>query len=125
MGLRGRSSTLQMKTDKRWRFEVAVERRSSHRHQLSVPILFAWIRADGARREGCGFTRDMSPTGTYVCCDGECPAVTTVIKIELLLPALDANTFGLKLRADGYVVRVGGPQENHGFAIRTALSVCD
>lgn len=97
--------------------EAPTDRRNSRRYTLSVPVLFRWHDNTG-ERQGGGFTRNVSATGAYVHCDGESPQVATSLSIEVLLPPLDAQLAGLKLKAEGEVVRCG-IDEGKGFAVRT------
>ena len=96
-----------------------VERRTSRRYSLRLPVLFRWRRESGEECRSGGFTRDVSTTGTYVNCENECPPQAAVVGIELLLPPGELQAAGLKLKAEGSVVRAGRAGEGTGFAVKT------
>lgn len=66
--------------------------------------------------EGTGFTRDISTGGVFVT-SSTAPPLGTPIAVELHLPSLAPSGPGLRLRAEGQVVRVEGMQEQPGFAV--------
>jgi hypothetical protein len=98
---------------------LARERRRSRRFSLAVPVLFRWASSEGDQCQSGGFTRDVSSTGTYITCDELQPALGSPLAIVVLLPSLDAQKVGLKLKAAATVVRVGEREERKGFAVIT------
>ena len=104
---------------------MVMERRKSRRFSLAVPVLFRWSDQGGSELQGAGFTRDISTNGTYIAVQGEFPAVATTTQVEILLPSLHQNVRGLKLTADGYVVRSGDETEVSGFALSTDFAISD
>lgn len=94
-----------------------MERRKASRFALRVPVLFTWD--GGHTQQAGGFTRDVSAYGAYVLCEkSECPAQGDTVTIQLLLPSVDGGEpEGLKLRAEGLVLRTGECQQNCGFAV--------
>jgi len=101
----------------RWqRIGDDVERRGTSRFALRAPALFGWGNRES--RLAGGFTRDASAGGAYILCEREdCPAVSTRISIEIMLPPIDAEGHGVKLKGEGQVVRNNGLGEESGFAI--------
>ena len=80
----------------------------------------------GELKQAGGFTRDVSSAGTYVVCErGDCMAAGTGILIQLMLPPMGVEGHGMKLQSNGHVVRVGGPGEQTGFAVRADFGVSE
>jgi hypothetical protein len=97
-----------------------MERRSSVRYELRVPVLFSWDNAQAGPRQAGGFTRDLSTVGAYVICEQatDCPAVHSTVAVHLLLPPLETGAPAIPLNTDeARVVRAGSKTEDTGFAI--------
>lgn len=85
---------------------VTVKHRRSPRFEVHVPVMFDWTDEFGARRQGGGFTRDISESGVFAWCEGECPPCCTVIRITLLLPGIEPTSKAWRMESEGYVVRM-------------------
>jgi hypothetical protein len=96
-----------------------VDRRRSARYDLHVPILFAW--EEGRVKRANGVSRDLGVAGAYISCEEKaaCPNVGATVAIEILLPMFEAREKGLRLKAEGTVMRVSGAREPVGFAVRS------
>jgi PilZ domain len=92
-----------------------MERRRTARYVLRVPVLFNW-RNQQPRQLG-GFTRDVSAGGAYILCREECPSAGAPVRLQVMLPPVDAEAHGVKLESEGRVVRAHGPGEESGFAV--------
>lgn len=92
-----------------------MEQRRATRYQMRVPVIFKWDDQQGLRQQGGGFTRDISTGGIFVSCPTSPPAGTAVA-LEVLLPPLEAEAQGLRLQADGQVVRLEESGKRGGFA---------
>ncbi len=98
-----------------WKCGVTVEHRKIYRYQLRVPAVIQWGWQPGIRQQVEGFTRDISTRGVFVCCPVSPPAGAAV-ELEIRLPPLAAAAQGLRLQAEGQVVRVDGAGTESGFA---------
>jgi hypothetical protein len=85
---------------------VTVEQRRSPRYEVQVPVIFGWVDESGAKREGGGFTRDISKGGVFTWCEGDCPPRGTTVRIELLLRGIEPTSKAWRVESTGRVVRV-------------------
>ncbi len=93
------------------------EQRMSVRFPVHAPVIFSWTDSDGTQH-GMGFTRDMCRSGLYVLCrDDSIVPVGMKVRMEMLLPSLSGRTEGVRIRAEGSVVRPGHQDESTGFAL--------
>ncbi len=88
-----------------------MELRRATRFQVHAPVIFHWIDQEGVQRQAGGFARDISTGGVFVLSEVP-PPIGTVVRLELMLPRLEAAARGWQLKASGKVVRV----EWDGFA---------
>ena len=94
-----------------------MDHRRSPRFEVHVPLMFDWQDESGARRRGGGFTRDISETGLFAWCDGDCPSCSTVIHITLLFPGFEPTYKAWRMESRGYVMRtIDNASEGRGFA---------
>jgi hypothetical protein len=100
-----------------------VDRRSSSRYALRVPVVFHWD--DGKQKHSTGISRDLSPAGAYISCENkaDCPKRGSVLEVEILLPAIGQEHKNLKLNAKGPVVRTNRSHHSCGFAIRSQFVI--
>jgi hypothetical protein len=94
------------------------DQRSSVRFPVHAPVIYRWSDQSGQQR-GMGFSRDMCRSGMYVVCDGD-SVVPVGMRLEVyaLLPSLGEHQVdGIRLQAEGSVVRAGEAGEPVGFAI--------
>ncbi len=92
-----------------------MERRRTARYVLRVPVLFTWLNRQP--KQAGGFTRDVSARGVYILCRGDCPSTGAPVKLQVMLPPMDAEARGVKLQSEGRVVRAHGQGEESGFAV--------
>ncbi len=97
--------------------ELVSEQRTSARFPVHAPVVYSWTDS-GEQRHGMGFTRDMCKSGVYVLCrEDRVVPVGTRVWMELLLPSLSGRTEGVRLQAEGSVVRPSREDESTGFAV--------
>jgi len=95
---------------------VVVEHRRSPRFEVHVPVIFDWVDESGTQRRGGGFTRDVSESGVFAWCEGECPPRGTNIRIALLLPGIEPTSKAWRMESTGRVVRtIDDVPEAKGF----------
>jgi hypothetical protein len=96
-----------------------VDRRSSVRYALRLPVLFQQGETAIGEQQGAGFTRDMSTTGAYIMCEKEAerPTLSSSLTIQVLIPSLTAKSPGMRLTGVATVVRTSAPNEEPGFAV--------
>lgn len=76
----------------------------------------------GQQKHGGGFTRDVSTAGAYITCDRPyAVGIRMKVRLEVVLPALDANSEPAQLCAEGSVTRLSGHNEKPGFALQGEL----
>jgi hypothetical protein len=98
-----------------------LEHRTATRFSLRTPVLFSWVEA-GQQKHGAGLTRDVSTVGAYVTCDRLFGLeIGMQLRLEIVLPALDATSEPAQLRAEGSVARLGRHNEKPGFAVQCEL----
>jgi hypothetical protein len=93
------------------------------RYLINVPVVFHWS-CEGQVNGGTGFTRDISAGGVYVF-SSTVPPVGSPVAMEVRLPPLAASGPGLRLQAEGHVVRVEGTQGQEGFAVAAHFELGD
>lgn len=94
-----------------------VERRRHTRYDLSATVAFFWKTRGGSRRQGEGFTRDLSESGMFVFTDNP-PPVGTLVRADLFFPPFKAGS-ALQLKSKCEVMRVEPPEPGEtrgGFA---------
>lgn len=93
-----------------------MERRRSPRFEVQVPAIYGWLDESETERQDGGFTRDVSGSGAFIWCEGDCPPCGTTIRIALLFPAIEPTSRAWRLESTGHVVRLinDGPA-NNGF----------
>lgn len=82
-----------------------MEHRRSPRFEVHVPVIFHWVDESGTQQRGGGFTRDVSESGVFAWCEGECPPRGTNIRIALLLPGIEPTSKAWRMESTGHVVR--------------------
>jgi hypothetical protein len=93
-----------------------VEHRRAPRFEVHVPIIFEWRDKSGTLRQDAGFTRDMSKTGVFAWCEGECPPCHTEITMALLFSGIGPVAKPWRMRSTGRVLRTRDAPEGKGFA---------
>jgi hypothetical protein len=90
-----------------------------------MPVLFSWSKG-GIEQKGGGFTRDVSPEGAYILYESDqYPLPGASVKIEMMLPPIDAEAHAAKLRSKGAAVRTSCPGEERGFAVAAVFTMHD
>jgi hypothetical protein len=89
-----------------------MELRQNKRYRLDAFVSFSWEGTDGAVGRSEGHTRDISATGVFVVTRQLVP-VGSLVRMELTLPPLQENGYGVRLRTQGHVLRT----EFEGFAV--------
>ncbi len=102
---------------------VSVVPRRATRYLMHLPVIFQW-GYQGRVNGGTGFTRDISTGGVFVH-SSMAPPVGTPIALEVHLPPMAPSGPGLRLQAEGYVVRVEGIEEHAGFAVAAHFGLHD
>jgi hypothetical protein len=82
--------------------EIEVQRRSSVRYRLQLPVIFHWTD-DGEFTEG-GFTYDIALNGVLIC-STKCPPVGSDVRIEVLVPSPANSSEQLRILCVGKVTR--------------------
>jgi PilZ domain len=82
--------------------ELEVQRRSSVRYRLSLPVIFHW--SDGGEFTEGGFTYDVALNGALIC-STKCPPVGTDVRIEVLVPSPADSSEQLRIQCVGRVTR--------------------
>jgi len=97
-----------------------MDRRSTIRYSLQLPVRFKWKDKHGKSCEGLGRTRDISTQGSFVIAD-TCPPQGTKVEMKLELPLVPNAFRALQVHVEGQVDRLTQAQENSqstGFAVR-------
>lgn len=80
-----------------------LERRSAARYKLQLPVIFHWNDTE-PHTEG-GFTCDVALDGVLIR-SKVCPPVGSTVRVEVLLPSVDADGVGMRVQCIGQVTRV-------------------
>jgi hypothetical protein len=103
----------------------SVNRRSSVRFAMQMPVICRWKDHNGSPHEIGGFSRDISTAGLFVLSSAP-PTDRTDVSVDVLLPALGGGTsHGLHLQSEGKVVRVEHREAATGFAVRCEFESID
>lgn len=94
--------------------ESTVQRRSSIRYKLRLPVIFHWTET--IERTAGGFTVDVALDGALIR-SSVCPPVGTKVKIEVLLPAPDESGEELRIECTGTVTRIVESQGMRAFGV--------
>ncbi len=103
-------------------YSQTIERRTSNRRRLSVPVFFFWNPQCGPPQSGEGFTRDVTAAGVYIIAD-QTPAIGELVQMDILLPNPVPGGSEMHLTGKGVVLRVEpdrsriGDDSNCGFAV--------
>jgi hypothetical protein len=96
----------------------SIERRSSRRFQISLPVLFRW--ADGSEHYDAGHCGNLGLGGMFILA-AKCPPSGADVEVEFALPAFDLVPRPITLRCIGRVSRVEACYRLSGFAITGQL----
>jgi hypothetical protein len=95
--------------------EGRLQRRSSVRYKLQLPVIFHWN--DGADHTEGGFTSDVALDGALIC-SSKCPPVGCDIRIEVLVPSPDRSGEEIRVECFGKVTRVAGHGNFGSFGVQ-------
>ena len=93
-----------------------MEHRRTLRFEVHVPVVFDWSDESGNSRRGAGFTHDLSRSGMFAWCEGECPPPYANLSITLLFPGLSPQAKPWRMRCTGRILRIHEAREGKGFA---------
>ena len=91
-----------------------IERRTSRRFSLVLPVLFRWT--DTTEHYDVGHCANAGLGGMFVL-SANCPPLGTPLEIEMNIPAFDLVPRQCQLRYTGKVMRVEGCGQLRGFAV--------
>ena len=91
-----------------------IERRTSRRFSLVLPVLFRWT--DRTEHYDVGHCANAGLGGMFVL-SANCPPVGKQVDIELNIPAFDLVPRRCQLRCTGRVTRVESRYRVRGFAV--------
>jgi hypothetical protein len=91
-----------------------LERRTTVRYRLQLPVIFHWN--DGIDHTEGGFTFDVALDGALIL-SSKCPPVGTEVRIEVLLPAPDHSGEEFRIECVGKVTRVFEHAHSGAFGV--------
>jgi hypothetical protein len=94
--------------------EQSIERRTSRRFQIVLPVLFRW--ADSVEHYGVGHSGNIGLGGMFVLA-AKCPPLGVEVDVEFALPAFDLVPHPVRLRCIGRVSRFETCYQLNGFAV--------
>jgi hypothetical protein len=92
----------------------SIERRTSRRFQIVLPVLFRW--ADSVEHYDVGHCGNIGQGGIFILA-AKCPPPGVEVKVEFALPAFDLVPHPVTLRCVGQVSRVETCYQLNGFAV--------
>ena len=92
----------------------SIERRTSRRFQIVLPVLFRW--ADSVEHYDAGHCANIGQGGMFILAAKYPPPGVEVV-VEFALPAFDLVPHPVKLRCIGLVCRVETCYQVNGFAV--------
>ena len=92
----------------------SIERRTSRRFQIALPVLFRW--ADSVEHYDIGHCGNIGQGGMFILA-AKCPPPGAEVAVEFALPAFDMVPYPIKLRCIGRVSRVETCYQLNGFAV--------
>jgi hypothetical protein len=92
----------------------SIERRTSRRFSLPLPVLFRWT--DSTEHYDQGHCGNAGLGGMFVL-SASCPPVGMHVEIEMNIPAFDLVPRRSQLRCTGRVLRVEACYQLRGFAV--------
>lgn len=91
-----------------------IERRTSRRFSLALPVLFRWT--DSTEHYDVGDCANAGLNGMFIL-SASCPPIGTQVEIEMNIPAFDLIPRQCQLRCTGRVMRIEGCDQLRGFAV--------
>jgi len=81
------------------------DHRLTLRYALHTPVDFTWLDEKSVRREGRGYSRDISAKGAYLI-TVDCPSPGATVTLTVHFPATSDGGPVLRMEAKGRVLRV-------------------
>lgn len=94
--------------------EPSIERRTSRRFQIALPVLFRW--ADSVEHYDVGHCGNIGQGGMFIL-SSRCPPAGAAVAVEFALPAFDMVPHPVRLCCVGRVSRVETCYQLNGFAV--------
>ncbi len=94
--------------------EHSIERRTSRRFQIVLPVLFRW--ADSVEHYDVGHCGNVGQGGMFILA-AKCPPEGAEVAVEFALPAFDLVQHPIKFRCIGRVDRIETCYRLNGFAV--------
>jgi hypothetical protein len=91
-----------------------IERRTSRRFSLVLPVLFRWT--DSTEHYDVGHCANAGLNGMFIL-SASCPPIGMQVEIEMNIPACDLVPRQCQLRCTGRVMRLEGSYQLRGFAV--------
>ena len=88
-----------------------IERRTSRRFSLALPVLFRWT--DSTEHYDVGDCGNAGLNGMFIL-SASCPPIGTQVEVEMNIPAFDLIPRQCQLRCTGRVMRI---DQLRGFAV--------
>jgi hypothetical protein len=95
--------------------ELTKQRRSAVRYKLRLPVIFHWT--EETDQTYGGFTSDISVEGALIL-SSHCPPIGADVRVEILIPAPDSSTEGIRIDFVGMVTRVSTQPPTFGVTGR-------
>ena len=92
----------------------SIERRTSRRFQVVLPVLFRW--ADSVEHYDVGQCGNVGQGGMFILA-AKCPPPDVAVEVEFALPAFDLVPHPVRLHCIGQVSRVETCYQLNGFAV--------
>jgi hypothetical protein len=96
----------------------SIERRTSRRFQIVLPVLFRW--ADSVEHYDAGHCGNIGQGGMFILA-AKCPPPDVEVEVEFALPAFDLVPHPVRLHCIGQVSRVETCYQLNGFAVAGRL----
>ena len=96
----------------------SIERRTSRRFQIVLPVLFRW--ADSVEHYDVGHCGNIGRSGMFILA-AKCPPPGVEVEVEFALPAFDLVPHPVRLHCIGQVSRVETCYQLNGFAVAGRL----
>ena len=98
--------------------DQSIERRTSRRFQIVLPVLFRW--ADSVEHYDVGHCGNLGMGGMFILA-ATCLAIGVEVAVEFDVPAFDLVSHPVKLLCIGRVSRVETCYQVNGFAVAGQL----
>lgn len=101
------------------------ENRRSTRFRIGAAVVFSWTSM-GELKRAVGITRDLSKSGAFILCGGDCEVhAGQEIRLEGLLPAIVTGAQAIGFHAQGSVARRSTTEEGLGFAVLADIKITE